>query len=257
MEPVFAWDPDPDCAQLTAQNHDVLVADRMPDPREIPHPEVVTLVPPPGRFAPALASIRDLGPRMVVSQVPAGDEATLAAVLRKLGYKSWAETLDARHFGVPQRRPRRFLVAVREDARGYSEYFPFPDDGRPTPLGKALDPAPDRSLYLTPERFRAVMARNERNRENGTGFRFKVVGAGDVAPTLTTRLAKEGREFLVRDEGGVRDASMAETLAIMGFPRDYATLSRTATRAAIAKDTCPPVMAAILVELAEWLGRPA
>ena len=115
--------------------------------------------------------------------------------MRELGYVSAFRVLNAKDFGIPQSRERVFTVSVLipEHANDFSNdlhslgVFDFPE---PFPLEKRLkdvldDEVEDR-FYLTPERLKKIKVWEERQIENGRGFRFNALSKDDVAKTVTT-----------------------------------------------------------------------
>ena len=71
--------------------------------------------------------------------------------LARLGYKNFAQVLNAKDFGVPQNRERIFLISIRNDDNGIVKYhFPKP---RPLELclGDVLEENVDEKYFLSDE----------------------------------------------------------------------------------------------------------
>lgn len=73
------------------------------------------------------------------------------SVLDRLGYESFSQVLNAKHYGVPQNRERIFLISIRNDDNGIVRYhFPKP---RPLELclGDVLEEDVDEKFFLSDE----------------------------------------------------------------------------------------------------------
>lgn len=102
--------------------------------------------------------------------------------MEKLGYKNYYQVLNAKHYGVPQNRERVFTVSILGDGD-----FKFPE---PIPLEKrlkdVLETKVDEKYYLSKERLDVIYKWEQRQKENGRGFRFEVKDAESVGRAITT-----------------------------------------------------------------------
>ena len=80
--------------------------------------------------------------------------------LEKLGYRNFPKVLNAKNYGVPQNRPRIFLVSVRDDGDAPRYFFPepFPLERK---LKDVLEENVDEKYYLSD----LSIARIQRNME--------------------------------------------------------------------------------------------
>ena len=110
--------------------------------------------------------------------------------LERLGYVNFAKILNSMDFGVPQHRPRIFLVSIRMDgleglAGNVRYHFP-----KPFKLEKRLidmvQEDVDEKYYLTEERLQGLFKSCKKEKEKGNGFDFKPRG-GDIAVTIQSR----------------------------------------------------------------------
>lgn len=110
--------------------------------------------------------------------------------LERLGYVNFAKILNSMDFGVPQHRPRIFLVSIRMDgleglAGNVRYHFP-----KPFKLEKRLmdmvEEDVDGKYYLTEERLQGLFKSCKKEKEKGNGFDFKPRG-GDIAVTIQSR----------------------------------------------------------------------
>lgn len=100
--------------------------------------------------------------------------------LKDLGYTNFAKVLNAKNYGVPQNRERIFVVSVL----GCADYsFPegFELDKR---LKDVLEKDVDESFYLSEKN--TFLARNEKNKAKGNGFKFEPTTGDVIASTIGT-----------------------------------------------------------------------
>lgn len=111
--------------------------------------------------------------------------------LERLGYVNFAKILNSMDYGVPQHRPRIFLVSIRMDgleglAGNVRYHFP-----KPFKLEKRLidmvEENVDEKYYLTEERLQGLFKSCKKEKEKGNGFDFKPRGGGDIAVTIQSR----------------------------------------------------------------------
>lgn len=128
----------------------------------------------------------------------------LLAVLDRLGYRHRAWRLCPSAFGLPNQRPRVFLLAARRMPAART-----PPGAAPVPLRSYLDPEPDPSLFLEP----AVL------RKHRPGL--DLVGADSTRTACF--IGGYGRRFVgsgsfLETGAGVRRFSPAEVARLMGMP---------------------------------------
>ena len=69
--------------------------------------------------------------------------------VEKLGYKNFAQILNAKNYGVPQNRERIFLFSIRDDGDDPQYFFPEPFE-LTTKLADVLEDEVDLKYYLNP-----------------------------------------------------------------------------------------------------------
>ncbi|RNC95545.1 MAG: DNA (cytosine-5-)-methyltransferase [Oricola sp.] len=163
--------------------------------------------------------------------------ATIRHVLEsELGYDIDFRVIDAKSW-VPQHRERIFIAGFRrEDRMGFNfDGLALPDKAQGPKLGAILHPedgseAPDGHFTvgnigrvsdkytLTDHLWNYLQRYAEKHRARGNGFGFGLVGADDVARTLSARYYKDGSEILVRQDGrNPRRLTPRECARLMGF----------------------------------------
>ena len=104
--------------------------------------------------------------------------------MEQLGYHSQYQVLNAKDYGVPQNRERVFTVSIRNDLNCDFK-FPEPIELK-LRLKDVLEPQVDEKYYLDEERLAKIKLWENRQIENGRGFRFNVKDGDDIAVATTT-----------------------------------------------------------------------
>ena len=141
-------------------------------------------------------------------------------VLESLGYVVHWKILNARDFGLPQNRPRVFIVSIRADQEGALNYkFPKPICSATT-VADILELSVDPALTISDRLWGGHQRRKRAHLERGNGFGFSLVnGETATTRTLSARYYKDGSEILVEQVGlNPRKLSIKEAANLQGFP---------------------------------------
>ena len=125
--------------------------------------------------------------------------------MRELGYTNYYKVLNAKDYGVPQNRERVFTVSIRNDIeQGFEFPEPFPLEKR---LKDILDDEVDEKYYLSEDRLDVIYKWEQRQKENGRGFRFDVKSGDSVGRAVTTGSDRPAETNYVKVEriGGLYD----------------------------------------------------
>ena len=124
--------------------------------------------------------------------VHSGEEGTLL-------YDGRDFVRNSRNFGIPQNRPRTYIMAFNRNRFGpVVECLPdvLPMDNQLviyTDLNDLLELGADPKYYLSSGYYNTLVRHRERNHRNGNGFGFKVVNSPTIAcPVASTILAIGG-----------------------------------------------------------------
>lgn len=124
--------------------------------------------------------------RAILSKKNKGEFKRMVDALSDIGYTSTWGILKAKDFGIPQFRPRCFLLSV------------FDHDGIQLPKGTPtdlrildfLEPEVDESFYLSEDRIAVFERHRHRQEENGRGFGWRPLNPRSprdrIAKTVTT-----------------------------------------------------------------------
>ena len=103
----------------------------------------------------------------------------------ELGYRNYYQVLNAKNYGVPQNRERVFTISIRKDVSDEEFIFPEPIhlDRR---LKDMLEDVVDDKYFLSNDRLDAIYKWEQRQKENGRGFRFEVKNGNSIGRAITT-----------------------------------------------------------------------
>lgn len=98
------------------------------------------------------------------------------------GYSNYTKVLNAKDFGVPQNRERVFMVSILGEV---SFHFPKPFTLEKR-LRDVLEKDVDESFYLSEKVVNTLLARNEKNKAKGNGFKFAPTMGDVIASSILT-----------------------------------------------------------------------
>lgn len=97
------------------------------------------------------------------------------------GYSNYTKVLNAKDFGVSQNRERVFMVSILGEV---SFHFPKPFTLEKR-LRDVLEKDVDESFYLSEKVVNTLLARNEKNKAKGNGFKFAPKTGDVIASSIT------------------------------------------------------------------------
>lgn len=132
----------------------------------------------------------------------------------KIGYDACWTTLDTQYFGLPQRRRRVYILAVRDGIPIGADPFDFTGRDSAKLKQEIIHFKESREWNFTQSKgVKYPFAYFTRQRSN----EFSTQG---VASTIAKRDYKDFTD-LVLDDGGLRKLSVGDRLSLQGYPRDY------------------------------------
>jgi len=146
--------------------------------------------------------------------------------MEEMGYTNYCQVLNAKDYGVPQNRERVFTVSIRETILKATflpsgktidrpEKFEFP---APIPLARKLkdmlEPVVDEKYYLSEDRLNVIYKWEQRQKENGRGFRFEVKDGDDIGRAVTTSGDRPcSTNYIIDPQGRKNKRCFAKTLS--------------------------------------------
>ena len=175
---------------------------------------------------------------------------------RRTGFSIFSAELNARDFGVPQSRRRRFIIGI-DAARFEGPFdFPPPDCASPCTVREAISHLPpstpfDRGRqggehhpnhwHMRPMSWRFSGGYLREGEIEGRSFR---VLRWDK-PSWTVAYGR--REVHVHPTG-TRRLSVYEAMLLQGFPQDYVLMGTLSDQFRLVSDAVPPPLAAALAD---------
>lgn len=179
--------------------------------------------------------------------------------LINLGYKGGGRLFKAKQFGVPQNRPRIYIVGFRE-----KNTFEFPQPlNTSTKVGNILEKDWEKVKdYVISEKLWAShQARKIRNREQGKGFGFQLFDENSpYTATLSARYYKDGSEVLIKTNNSLQPRKLTprECARLQGFPEDFIIpVSDTQAYKQFGNSVAVPVIKAIAINILTELKKKA
>ena len=141
--------------------------------------------------------------------------------LRKNYYVPEPEVLDAREFGLAQRRKRIFIVGFLK----FNGKFNYPKPTfKETVIKDFLDTYPPKKYIISDKLWDSHQKRKIRNKKAGKGFGFRMSYPTDKATvTISARYYKDGSECLLYrgEDKNPRRLTPREVFRLQGFPESF------------------------------------
>ena len=153
--------------------------------------------------------------------------------IRRAGY--WFNevntlTIDThRHFGLPQRRKRLFMIATNRDFFDFNPFTCLPENQHPRGLSAYVrqEPVDDPRYYLPPDnRYGEWLLGEGKNMASNQLIQLRQhlirKQKPDICPTLTANMGAGGHNVpFLMDEGKLRKLTERECLNLQGFPKEF------------------------------------
>jgi DNA (cytosine-5)-methyltransferase 1 len=147
------------------------------------------------------------------------------------------EILDARNFGVAQKRERIFIVGFHKDTKITSFYYPKPSKKNIT-LNNVIEDKPvSVKYYLSQQYLNTLRNHKKRHEDKGNGFGYEIKKENDIANAIVVGGMGKERNLIIdkrlkdftpvtKIKGKVngeyvRRMTPKEWLKLQGFPNDY------------------------------------
>lgn len=130
--------------------------------------------------------------------------------------------LSAKDYGVPQNRPRIFIVLWREDVDVNEFLYPEPEK-RKTKLGDILEREVSESYTISDRLWEGHQRRKEEHAKKGNGFGYCLFNSeSEYTSTISRRYYKDGSEILIEQPGkNPRKLTPREAASLQGFPKEF------------------------------------
>ena len=164
-----------------------------------------------------LRTITGMGYRCNVSQ-----ELIENGPINKLKEECAKMVLSAKDYGVPQNRPRIYVVLWRKDIDIESFTYPVPEKTK-TSVGTILEKDVSEGYTISDRLWVGHKRRRIENAEKGNGFGYCLFnGNSEYTSTISRRYYKDGSEILIEQVGkNPRKITPREAANLQGFPQEF------------------------------------
>lgn len=141
------------------------------------------------------------------------------ANLEELGYKVYAQILNAKDFGVPQNRERIYIIGFLNDL---SFNFPEPPKYK-VKVGDILDENVSPKYTISDKLWTGHKRRKEEHKIKGNGFGYSLFNVDSpYTSTISARYYKDGSEILIQQKDkNPRKLTPREASRLQGFPESF------------------------------------
>jgi len=140
--------------------------------------------------------------------------------LEELGYRVFAEVLNAKNFGVPQNRERIYIIAFLDHTINFE--FPKPLK-KSVKLGDILEKDVDTKYTISDKLWAGHQRRKLEHKKKGNGFGYSMFNEeSEYTSTISARYYKDGSEILIEQKDkNPRKLSPREAGRLQGFPNNF------------------------------------
>ncbi len=140
--------------------------------------------------------------------------------LEDLGYKVFADVLNAKHFGVPQNRERIYIIAFLDNNINFE--FPKPYE-ESVNVGNILENEVDEKYTISDKLWAGHQRRKKEHKAKGNGFGYSIfTEESEYTSTISARYYKDGSEILIKQQDkNPRKLSPREAGRLQGFPNSF------------------------------------
>jgi len=173
--------------------------------------------------------------------------------LESLGYKVFAQVLNARDFGLPQNRERVYIVCFLDHSINFEFPKPFCNNVK---VGDILLSKVDDKYTISDKLWEGHQRRKKEHRAKGNGFGYRLFDENSsYTSTISARYYKDGSEILIAQENqNPRKITPREAARLQGFDDTFIIpVSDTQSYKQFGNSVSVPVIRAIAKEIAKHL----
>lgn len=163
--------------------------------------------------------------------------------------------LSAKDYGVPQNRPRIYIVLWRKDVKIEKFIYPAPSEDKIT-VGDILEKHVPEEYTISDKLWAGHQRRRREHAEKGNGFGYCLFNKdSEYTSTISRRYYKDGSEILIEQEGkNPRKITPREAANLQGFPSDFKIPeSKTKAYQQFGNSVAVPVVTKISMEIVKQI----
>lgn len=180
---------------------------------------------------------------------------TVKETLEEMGYRVFAEVLNAKDFGLPQNRERIYIIGFLDHSIEFK--YPKPLEKKKK-LGEILEDNVDSKYTISDKLWAGHQRRKKEHKEKGNGFGYSLfTHNSEYTSTISARYYKDGSEILIHQENqNPRKLTPKEASRLQGFPNEYKiAVSDTQAYKQFGNSVAVPVIKAIAKEIYSHLEK--
>lgn len=176
--------------------------------------------------------------------------------LENLGYKVFAEVLNAKDFGVPQNRERIYIIGFLD----HSIEFEFPQKiEKKIKVFDILEKNVDKKYTLSDKLWAGHQKRKIEHQEKGNGFGYSLFDENSqYTSTISARYYKDGSEILIKQENkNPRKLTPKEASRLQGFGENFKIVcSDVQAYKQFGNSVAVPVIEQLAEKIFSYIGEP-
>lgn len=145
--------------------------------------------------------------------------------LEELGYRVYADVLNAKNFGVPQNRERIYIIAILNEFNQSSniDFVKLKEIEISSKVGDILQNNVDDKYTISDKLWAGHQRRKLEHQQKGNGFGYCLFNHNsEYTSTISARYYKDGSEILIEQANkNPRKLTPREAGRLQGFPDDF------------------------------------
>lgn len=145
--------------------------------------------------------------------------------LEDLGYRVYADILNAKNFGIPQNRERIYIIAILNEFNQINaiDFAKLKQIYIPSNVGTILQDNVDEKYTISDKLWAGHQRRKLEHQQKGNGFGYCLFNKNSTyTSTISARYYKDGSEILIEQENkNPRKLTPREAGRLQGFPNNF------------------------------------